>query len=224
MIERLIERVERLPMGARRGLMVLLPVLLLAVVAAAFAFAPTVGTVPRHRSASTSATLLPPASTGTISTSTQAATRAPSSAAATRGARGSRPLQALNGGEAPRSGERPPSPRAPVGRMLAVARQFSDAYMPYQIGRLPGWVRETIERTCTPAFARYLLAQPPRLTAQLAADPKAIETYRVAGVFPIRLGSVRVNYAAEQDSADTGAFVLTLTARGGGWLVSGLEA
>ena len=61
--------------------------------------------------------------------------------------------------------------------MLAVARSFAVAYMPYQVGRLPQWARTAIERTCTPAFARYLLAQPAQLTPLQAAHPNDIETY-----------------------------------------------
>ena len=120
--------------------------------------------------------------------------------------------------------ERPPSPRSSLGAMLAVARRFSIAYMPYQIDRLPGWVRAAITRTCTPAFARYLLGQPPRLTAQLLAHPKAIETYRVVSV-NLAAGANRatVSYVSRQDSADTGAFLLTLISQRGRWLVAGLE-
>ena len=65
-----------------------------------------------------------------------------------------------------------PAPRSAEGMMLAVARRFAIAYMPYQVGRLPRWARTAIERTCTPAFARYLLAQPARLTPLQAAHPK----------------------------------------------------
>ena len=68
--------------------------------------------------------------------------------------------------------------------MLVVARRFAVAYMPYQVGRLPRWARTAIERTYTPAFARYLLAQPAQLTALQAKHPKTIETYRVASVEP----------------------------------------
>ena len=108
--------------------------------------------------------------------------------------------------------------------MLAVARRFSIAYMPYQIGRLPRWVRAAIKRTCTPAFARYLLGQPPRLTAQLLAHPKAIETYRVASVnLAAGANRVTVSYVSQQDNSDTGAFLLTLVKQRGRWLIAGLE-
>ena len=43
--------------------------------------------------------------------------------------------------------------------MLAVARRFAVAYMPYQVGRLPRWARTAIERTCTPGV-RALPARP----------------------------------------------------------------
>ena len=108
--------------------------------------------------------------------------------------------------------------------MLAVARRFAVAYMPYQVGRLPGWARAAITRTCTPAFAHYLLARPAEQSPLLSAHPKAAETYRVASV-NLAAGSnrVSVSYVSEQDRPDTGAFLLTLAQRHGRWLVAALE-
>jgi hypothetical protein len=109
--------------------------------------------------------------------------------------------------------------------MLAVARSFAVAYMPYQVGRLPRWARAAIERTCTPAFARYLLAEPAQLTPLQAAHPKAIETYRVASVEPAGdPDTVAVSYVSEQAGADTGEFLLRLAREHGRWLVADLEA
>lgn len=109
--------------------------------------------------------------------------------------------------------------------MLAVARRFAVAYMPYQVGRLPRWARIAIGRTCTAAFARYLLAQPARPTPLHAANPKAIETYRVASVQPAGTrDTVAVSYLSEQDSADTGEFLVRLVKENGSWLVASLEA
>ena len=94
--------------------------------------------------------------------------------------------------------------------MLAVARRFAIAYMPYQVGRLPPWARTAIYRTCTPAFARYLLAQPAQPTPLQAAHPNAIESYRVASVEPAGApDTVAVSHVSAQDSADTGEFALT---------------
>jgi hypothetical protein len=109
--------------------------------------------------------------------------------------------------------------------MLAVARRFAVAYMPYQVGRLPRWARTTFARTCTPAFARYLLAQPARPTALQAAHTKAVETYRVASVEPSGApDAVAVSYDSEQDSADTGELLVRLVREHGRWLVASLEA
>jgi hypothetical protein len=109
--------------------------------------------------------------------------------------------------------------------MLAVARRFAVAYMPYQVGRLPGWARTAIKATCTPALARYLLGQPAQLTPLQAAHPKTIETYRVATVEPAGgPDTVVVSYVSKQDSADTGEFVLKLVSEHGHWLVARLEA
>ena len=109
--------------------------------------------------------------------------------------------------------------------MLAVASTFAVAYMPYQVGRRPGWARTAITATCTPAFARYLLDQPAQLTSLQAAHPKTIETYGVASVEPAGAPeTVAVNYVSEQDSADTGEFLLRLVKDHGRWLVARLEA
>ena len=109
--------------------------------------------------------------------------------------------------------------------MLAVARRFAVAYMPYQIGRLTRWVRGAIEQTCTGTFAGYLLAHPAQLAPSLAAHPQDIETYRVASVSLVPgVDTVEVSYVSEQDSADTGAFVVTLTSQHGRWRVARLEA
>jgi hypothetical protein len=108
--------------------------------------------------------------------------------------------------------------------MLTVPRRFALAYMPYQIGRLPHWARAAIARTCTPGFARYLLAHPARQTPLLAAHPDDVETYRVASV-NLAAGANRaaVSYVSTQDPADTGAFLLTLAKRHGRWLIARLD-
>ena len=120
--------------------------------------------------------------------------------------------------------ERPPSPRSAAGRMLAVARLFAAAYMPYQVGRLPGWARAAIKRTCTPAFAHYLLSRPAEQSPLLRAYPADVETYRVASV-NLAAGPhrVSVSYVSKRDRADTGAFLLTLAHRHSRWLVAALE-
>ena len=111
-----------------------------------------------------------------------------------------------------------------MGARLAVAARFAAAYMPYQIGRLPGWARAAIKRTCTPAFAHYLLSRPAEQSPLLTAHPTDAEAYRVASV-NLAAGSnrVSVSYVSEQDRADTGAFLLTLAQRHGRWLVAALE-
>ncbi len=108
--------------------------------------------------------------------------------------------------------------------MLAVTARFAAAYMPYQIGRLPGWARAAIKRTCTPALAHYLLSRPAEQSPLLSAHPTDAEAYRVASV-NLAAGSnrVSVSYVSEQDRADTGAFLLTLAHRYSRWLVAGLE-
>ncbi len=108
--------------------------------------------------------------------------------------------------------------------MLAVAKRFAAAYMPYQVGRLPGWARAALKRMCTPAFAHYLLSRPAQQSPLLSAHPTDAEPYRVASV-NLATGSnrVSVSYVSQQDRADTGAFLLTLAHLHGRWLVAALE-
>ena len=96
--------------------------------------------------------------------------------------------------------------------------------MPYQVGRLPGWVRAAIKRTCSREFADYLLSRPAERSPLLSAHPTDAESYRVTSVnLAAGTDRVSVSWVSEQDRADTGAFLLTLTRRYGRWLVDGLE-
>ena len=231
MSDRLLGLPDRLPSRARRWLMAVLPLALLGALVAGFALAPRpAGT---HSTRPRSIGLLPPSPT----TATDAPARPAPPLQTGRSHVSARASGAQRERERSRTAHRPPvrgpvseRPPAPApgsaeGMMLAVARRFAVAYMPYQVGRLPGWARTAFARTCTPGFARYLLAQPARATALQAAHPKAIETYRVAGVEPAGApDTVVVSYISEQDSADTGELLLRLIREHGRWLVASLEA
>jgi hypothetical protein len=216
MIVRLISALERLPRWSRRGLMVVCPGLLLGVLLAGFVLAPTGARSGSDRVVGGDRVLPPALSSSTTAHTTASARSRPiaSGSSATRGpstARGVRDPDALP----PTSGQ---------VTMLAVARRFAVAYMPYQIGRLPEWARVAIEQTCTEAFGRYLLAHPAQPAPSLAAHSRDIETYRVASVNVVPgVNTVEVSYVSAQDSADTGAFDLTLVNRQRRWRVAGLE-
>jgi hypothetical protein len=223
-----------LPARARRGVMVALPLLLLATVVAAFALAPS-GPGMSSRPAASSARLLPPSSTTATQTGARPArpTAGPGQSPAAQWAGQShRPRKRPGAATRRRPARGPvseqppaPSPRGAEGMMLAVARRFAVAYMPYQIGRLPLWARTAIKVTCTPGFAHYLLAQPVQPTPLQAAHPKTVETYRVASVEPAGTpDTVAVSYVSQQASADTGEFLLRLVKEHGRWLVAHLEA
>jgi hypothetical protein len=213
--------------------MIAVPLVLLGVLVAGFALAPTEAS-DRSEQASAAARVLPPSPT----TATRAHARpalpaikigqsSPAALAAQRGHPRTWPGAARRRLVRGPVSEQPlpASPRTGEGMMLAVARGFASAYMPYQVGRLPQWARTAIERTCTPAFARYLIARPAQLTPVQAAHPKAIETYRVASVEPAGdPDTVAVSYVSQQASADTGEFLLRLARAHGRWLVADLEA
>jgi len=116
------------------------------------------------------------------------------------------------------------APGSPSAARLAVARRFSDAYMAYQAADLTPQVRAAIAQTCTPAFARFLLAHPVVLPQALIAHPSDLEVFGVTSVNPAADGWVSVSYVSEQLRSDTGSFLLSLTFRAGRWLISRLDA
>ncbi len=124
----------------------------------------------------------------------------------------------------PEEKEQSAAPGSPSAARLGVARRFSDAYMAYQIARLTPDVAQTIRQTCTPAFARFLLAHPVVLPPALVAHPADLELFRVASVNPGAGDRVSVSYVSEQLRSDTGSFLLSLTFRAGRWLISRLDA
>ena len=224
MTARALRALDRAPFVARRGVMVAVPVLLAGVLVAGFALAPApAGRSGGRRTASDG--LLPPArvpsprppmpAAKTTQTSAHSVTARPGQPVSVRGAH-------AGGGVGDPEG--PPSPRSSSGEMLAVARAFAVAYMPYQVGRLPGWVLAAIRRTCSREFADFLLSRPAEPSPLLSAHPTDAETY---GVVSVNLAAgadrVSVSYVSEQDRADTGAFLLTFTRRHGRWFVDGLE-
>jgi len=215
---------DRARARARRWVLLAVPLLLVGLLVAGFALAPTpAGRRASRRTASDG--ILPPARAPgprqpaavaqTTHTTAPGVTARPERRVSTRSA---------HAGEGVGDPERPPSPRSSSGEMLAVARAFAVAYMPYQVGRLSGWVRAAIKRTCSREFADFLLSRPAKPSPLLSAHPKDAETYRVVSVnLATGTDRVSVSWASEQDQADTGAFLLTLTRRYGRWLVDGLE-
>ena len=165
MSDRLLGLPDRLPSRARRWLMAVLPLALLGALVAGFALAPRpAGT---HSDRPRSIGLLPPSPT----TATDAPARpAPppqtgSSHAAARPSGGQRERERSRTGHRPPVrgpvSERPPAPApgSAEGMMLAVARRFAVAYMPYQVGRLPRLGADRV-RADVHARVRALPARP----------------------------------------------------------------
>jgi len=201
----------------RRARIVALPVVLLATLAAGFALAPT-PPIRRPDRPAARTPLLPPTANN------PATSRRPNglpTQVTPRESGSERPSPAGRGRSLREVGdpERPPSPASSPGAMLAAARQFALAYMPYQVGRLPRWARATITRACTP-----MLAHPARQTPLQTAHPNVVETYRVASVnLTAGPNRISVSYVSAQDPADTGAFLLILARRHGRWVIAGLD-
>lgn len=209
MIGWLLNALDGLPGWTRRGMVIVFPLLLFGVIIAAFALAPSGGERPAARSTAADH-LLPPSATDAPAPAVLVPPSSPSYATP--------PARASGLGVV--DPDRPMRGPSPLRRMLATARSFADAYVLYEIGRLPRPVRRAIVATCTPAFARYLLAQPAHLAGLYAAHPRDVEVDRVASVSSAGGMSVEVSYVAEQNSADTGAFLVKLARAGGRWLVA----
>lgn len=205
MIGCLLNALDRLPGWARRGMVIGLPLLLSGALVAAFALAPSGGGVSAGRSTAADR-FLPPA-----------ATRAPAAASPVTPSSPSYAMPSARTSGLVVDPDRPLRRASPLLGMLAAARSFADAYALYEIGRLPSSVRRTIAETCTPAFARYLLAQPAHLAGP---HPRDVEVDRVVSVSFAGGASVEVSYVAEQNRADTGAFLVKLARSGGRWLVA----
>jgi hypothetical protein len=91
---------------------------------------------------------------------------------------------------------------APAGpAALAVARDFSAAFVLYETGNSDAEVRKTLGETATPELAKALLRRPPRLPANIDV-PKAKVVNIVAapsqgGIFPVSVSLLRVGAASE---------------------------
>jgi len=91
---------------------------------------------------------------------------------------------------------RPAGPAA-----VAVAHEFSDAFVVYETGGLDAAVRATFGRTATPELSRALLRRPPRLPANVKV-PRAKVLNVVAGpsregVYPVSVSLLRVGVTSE---------------------------
>jgi hypothetical protein len=90
----------------------------------------------------------------------------------------------------------------PAGpKALAVARDFSDAFVVYETGGVDGDVRRAFGATATPELSRALLQRPPRLPANVEV-PKAKVLNVVAGpsqggVYTVSVSLLRVGSTSE---------------------------
>jgi hypothetical protein len=190
-------------------MVIVVPLLLLAALVAAFALAPSVTPPPRRP---TTEPVLPPAgSSGPAPTPNVSSRQRASPTFPVK-----RRTLAVDPDDLPPRG-------SPLRGMLAGARRFADAYLRYEIGRLSRRVRRAIAATCTPAFARYLLARPAHLAGPSSAHPRDVEVDRVVSVGFAGGQRIEVSFVAEHDSADTGAFLVTLTRNVRRWLVASME-
>jgi len=210
MIGWLLNALDGLPGWGRRAMVIVFPLLLFGVLVAAFALAPSGGRLPARRSTAADH-FLPPA-----------ATRAPAPPVPVTASSPSYTTPPARTSGLDVDPDRPLPTTSPLRGMLASARSFADAYVLYEIGRLPPRVRRAIIETCTPGFARYLLAQPAHLAGVYAAHPRDAEVDRVVSVSFVGGVSVEVSFVAEQNSADTGAYLVKLARVRGRWLVTGV--
>jgi hypothetical protein len=133
----------------------------------------------------------PPAGGGAAKVAGEKAVRAPSHAA-------SRPTKGgvASISSAPKILGKPAGPAA-----IAVARQFSDAFVLYEVGQGSAQVRTAFASTATPALAHSLLHRPPRQPASIKV-PRAKVLNVVAGpssggIYTISVSLLRVGVTSE---------------------------
>jgi hypothetical protein len=126
----------------------------------------------------------------------------------------------------------PPTQAAPRSRaILRVASRFAAAYLLYQIGRAPHWVRQAIRATCTPSFAQLLLSQPVNIPAAQRgrAFDQPTELQRVTYTGPASVGPgppvqiVIARYRTVAHANVGGQLTIELAAGRGGWRVQSLR-
>ena len=120
----------------------------------------------------------------------------PASAPASAGSGAATTSAARPGGKDPALVGRPAGPAA-----VAVARDFSDAFVVYETGGLDGSVRKAFGATATPELSRALLRRPPRLPAHVKV-PRAKVLNVVPGpshegVYPVSVSLLRVGVTSE---------------------------
>jgi hypothetical protein len=131
----------------------------------------------------------------TISSTPSGSTKASSSDAAGSGAATSSSA-ATQSAEVESIDGRPAGPAA-----VAVAHDFSDAFVVYETGGLDGGVRRAFGETATPELSRALLRRPPRLPANVEV-PRAKVLNVVAGpshdgVYAVSVSLLRVGVTSE---------------------------
>jgi len=125
----------------------------------------------------------------------------------------------------------PPSPSSPRARMiLRVARRFAVAYLRYQIGQHPPAVKRALSATCTPTFARLLIAQPARIPDGQRRNPtyQPAELTRVTYTGQASLGPgpqeqiVIATYHTIRHPSVRGQLTVHLIGNSGSWRVADL--
>jgi hypothetical protein len=152
------------------------------------------------------------------------ASQAPSTAAPATPVRAAEPPEAIH--PAP-----PPSSRTPQARtILRVAGRLADAYLRYQIGQHPLAIKRTLSATCTPSFARLLIAQPARIPdgqrRNPAYQPAELTRVTYTGQASLRPGPpeqiVIATYHTIRHPSVRGQLTLHLIESGRSWRVADL--
>lgn len=101
--------------------------------------------------------------------------------------------------------------------------QVPDAYLLYETGRLPHWVRDAIVKTSLPAHPP-LPAHPVRLAnLYYTCRRHDVQAYRVLCVTFTGRQTAGISYVAQQGRAETGAFLVRLAKAGRRWVVARAE-
>jgi len=158
---------------------------------------PTRSSKPAQSSAPSEPAATETATETATASSSSAATSKISSSPGAAATTSSTPLSDTTAGAEPTSAAGPPAGHAAI----AVAREFADAFVTYEIGGTEAKVRGAFKATATGELARSLLKRPPKQPATVKV-PRAKVVNIVAapsqgGVYPVSVSLLRVGVTSE---------------------------
>jgi hypothetical protein len=121
----------------------------------------------------------------------------------------------------PREGQGTGPVLAGGAQIEATARRFTDAFVRYEVGRLPAAVRRTIQSTATLSLATSLISAPPRIPNG-ARPPAPAQVWSVDLPERPKEGQAAVAVELRTAAGEISTLTEVLSRSGQGWRVSSL--